>query len=83
MTRDRSHVPPISGRPKCKGCGKTLRPVSYGVYKRVETPTGVHEELVGRKFSDWQGYEGFHSLRCALEFAQDAYDAGYRHKETR
>lgn len=80
MPRNLSHIPPISGRPKCKGRGKRLRPISHGVFKRVQTPTGFHEEPAGRKFYDWQGYEGFHSLRCALRFAQDAYAAGYRIK---
>lgn len=71
-------APPIGERPKCKGCGKILRPISHGVFKRIETPDSIYEELVGRKFYDWQGYDGFHSLRCALRFAQDAYAAGYR-----
>jgi hypothetical protein len=36
-------------------------------------------ERIGRKFNgEYDGYDGFHSLRCALRFARAAYAGGYR-----
>lgn len=99
MPRDLSHVPPLADRPKCKGCGQRLRPLSHNNYEQIErkkTPdemeserrslgrhspvddVAISQKFVGRSFYDWQGYDGFHSLRCALAFAIAAHNAGFR-----
>jgi hypothetical protein len=40
---------------------------------------GFRTVITARAFHDWNEYgEGFHSLRCALAFADSAYRAGYR-----
>jgi hypothetical protein len=70
-----SPPPPVAERPTCKGCDKKLKPRvwSHVNYPRSETNPG-HREWDG----GYHGYDGFHSLTCALSFAQRAYAAGYR-----
>lgn len=69
--------PPVSERPRCKGgCGKTLTPTTHYDYGDVGSGP------VAQKFTgEYEGYYGFHSLRCALQFARSAYAHGYRVRE--
>lgn len=66
--------------PRCKGCGKPLRAVVWTVYEQTPHANGVgfYQKPIAREFKGWNGYDGFHSLRCALGFAVAAYDAGFR-----
>jgi hypothetical protein len=69
--------PPVDQRPRCPGCGTPLKP-----YIRRHYDNGIGKEATGQ---EWEGtytsYHGlWHSLRCALRFATQAYKAGYRRK---
>lgn len=71
--------PEEHARPLCKGgCGTHLRPRVDPVYPDGSTSfTG--QLPIGRRFDGkYEGYDGFHSLRCALNFARNAWNAGYR-----
>lgn len=46
----------------------------------VAPTTAVKYKAVSRGFVGYREYDGFHSLRCALDFARDAYNAGFRRK---
>lgn len=81
---------PIQGipteRPTCKGCSRKLRPTSTDkerqVPTKVDTPEGTFHghrtETASRTFLAWDGYDGFHTLNCALRFAIAAFKGGYR-----
>lgn len=77
--------PPIEGmpkrRPRCVGCNVKLKPTVRHAYERNPEAEGYGHKLVGRQWTGWSAYRGkFCTLRCALDFADDAHDAGYRRK---
>lgn len=72
----RKGLPPIQGMPVerayCVGCGKPLQPVCDVEYGQGLT-------ILARHFKRWDAYhQRWHSLRCALDFASDAYASGWR-----
>lgn len=73
LTADR---PPEPGkRPRCKCCGIELAPDPETVWKHEP---GDHRMLGQRWTGRYKGYDGFHTLRCALAFARAAFDHGFR-----
>lgn len=77
--------PPIEGipkdRPRCPGCGKLLEYRTEDTMERRDSEGFTRYVLVRRVFARWGGYLGrWHSLRCALQFAEAAYKAGFRLK---
>lgn len=70
------NLPPIGERPACKGCDRTLTPRIHTTYGKTATE---NYGVTSRTFTgEYEGYYGFHSLRCALWFAERAWRAGYR-----
>jgi hypothetical protein len=83
--------PPIEGlpteRPRCAHCNKPLTPWVKDTKEQYRPEEGgLRSRLVRREFDGmWRGYPRrlspppiFCTLKCALQFAQLAHEAGYR-----
>ena len=81
MARTRAKVvglPPEA--PRCNHCYQPLKPMYTSDWDRDKNGALIAGTRT-LTFYGWRGYEGFHSLRCALAFAVKAYRAGFALEE--
>lgn len=75
-------IPSVGDRPKCPNCMTPLRPFVTHTYTRKDHPEGgfssdkVRDPWAGT----YEGYGAFCTLRCCSQFANAAFEAGYRMK---
>lgn len=66
--------PALNARPKCAGCGIPLAPQLATNWASPSSGDAVSREWTGR----YQGYGFFHSMTCAVRFANAAVKAGFK-----
>jgi hypothetical protein len=69
---------PPHDRPRCRNCAKAMPQYVHGRLEQVPTEGGFTSVWVKERVS-YQAYRGlFCTMRCALAFAEAAYNGGFR-----